>query len=87
VGGLPTKRTVNGFAVNPSDPKVMYAATRDGLYQSANGGESWKALGKGLKNMAAVAVNPKRPAEVFAATEDGVIHRSEDAGKTWAPQR
>lgn len=87
MGGLPTKRTVNGFAVNPSDPKVMYVATRDGLFQSADGGESWKGVGKGLRNMAAVTVNPKRPTEVFAATEDGVIHRSTDAGKTWEPQR
>lgn len=87
MGGLPTRRTVNGFAVNPSDPRVMYAATRDGLFQSTDGGERWTSAGKGLRNLAAVAVNPRRPAEVFAATEAGVIYRSTDAGKTWEPQR
>jgi len=78
---------VNGFAVSPGDPRMMYVAMRDGLFRSADGGEGWTAVGTGLRNMAAVAVNPKRPAEVFAATEGGVISRSTDAGKTWEPMR
>jgi len=86
VGGLPTNRTVNGFAVSPADPKVMYAAMRDGLFKSTDAGESWKSIGKGLKNLAAVAVNPKRPSEVYAATADGVIVRSTDGGTTWERQ-
>ena len=87
MGGLPTSRTVNGFAVNPVDPKVMYVAMRDGLYKSTDAGESWKPVGKGLKNLAAVTVNPKRPSEVYAATADGVIFRSTDGGMTWERQK
>jgi len=87
VGGLPTKRTVNGFAVNPLDPKVMFVATRDGLFRSADAGESWKPVGHGLRDMAAVAINPKRPNEVYAITADGAIHRSTDGGLTWVPRR
>ncbi len=86
MGGLPTNRTVNGFAVNPVDPKVMYVAMRDGLFKSTDAGESWKPVGKGLKNMAAVAVHPKRPNEVYAATADGVIVQSTDGGTTWKRQ-
>lgn len=86
MGGLPTNRTVNGFAVDPADPKVMYVAMRDGLFKSTDAGESWKPVGKGLKNLAAVAVNPKRPNEVYAATADGVIYQSADGGMTWARQ-
>jgi len=84
VGGLPTNRTVNGFAVNPNDPKVMYGAMRDGLYTSPDAGETWKLASKQLRNLAAVAVNPRRPEEVYAATADGVIFRSADAGTTWS---
>jgi len=83
LGGLPTRRTVNGFAVNPENPKVMFAAMRDGLFRSADAGESWKAAGKELKNMAAVAINPKRTDEVYAASEDGKLYVSTDGGTTW----
>ncbi len=87
MGGLPANRTVNGFAVSPEDPRVMYVAMRDGLFKSTDAGETWKALGKGLKNLAAVAVNPRKPHEVYASTADGVIFRSTDGGTTWERQQ
>jgi photosystem II stability/assembly factor-like uncharacterized protein len=87
VGGLPTNRTVNGFAVDPTDPKIMYVAMRDGLFKSMDAGESWKGVGKGLKNLAAVAVNPKRPSEVYVSTMDGTIFQSPDGAATWKPSR
>ncbi len=87
MGGLPANRTVNGFAVSPADPKIMYAAVRDGLFKSTDGGEAWMAVGNGWRNLAAVAVNPKDPGVVFVATAEGAIFRSPDAGKTWERQR
>ena len=87
VGGLPANRTVNGFVVNPADPKVMYVAMRDVLFKSTDAGETWKPVGTGLKNLAAVTVNPQKPNEVFASTADGVIFRSADGGTTWGRQR
>jgi len=83
VGGLPTRRTVNGFAVNPENPKVMFAAMRDGLFRSTDAGESWKAVGKEFKNMAAVAINPRRTDEVYAASEEGKTYVSTDGGTSW----
>ena len=87
MGGLPTRRTVNGFAVNPENPKVMFAALRDGLFRSVDAGESWKPVGKALKNMAGVAVNPKRADEVSAVSEDGTLYVSTDGGTTWTKRR
>ena len=87
MGGLPANRTVNGFAVNPTDPKTMYVAVRDGLFKSSDGGNTWMAVGKGWRNLAAVAVNPKDPSVVFVATAEGTIFRSPDGGKTWEGQR
>jgi hypothetical protein len=86
VGGLPTNRTVNGFAVNPGNPKIMYVAMRDGLFKSTDAGETWKPFGKELKNLAAVTVNPKKTSEVYAATLDGVIFKRENGGATWERQ-
>ena len=87
MGGLPTNRTVNGFAMDPTNPRVMYVAMRDGLFKSTDAGESWKPVGKGLKNLAAVAVNPKRPSEVYVSAMEGTIFRSTDSGTTWGPSR
>ena len=83
MGGLPTNRTVNGFAVDPENPRVMYVAMRDGLLKTTDAGRTWKSVGQGLTNLTALAVNPKRPAEVYAATADGVIFKSTDGGMTW----
>lgn len=87
MGGLPTNRTVNGFAVDPTNPKIMYVAMRDGLFKSADAGESWKRTRGALKNLAVVAINPKKPNEVYVATVDGKIYTSADAGMKWKKQQ
>ena len=84
VGGLPTT-TVNGFAVDPSNAKVMYVAMRDGIFRSDDGGRTWTAVPNGPKNAAAIAVNPKKPSDVYAAKTDGTMVRSTDAGVRWSP--
>lgn len=81
MGGLPTS-TVNGFTVDPSNPKVMYVAMRGGVFRTSDAGQNWKRA-DGPRNVAAVAVNPKRPAEVYAATSEGALWVSEDGGQRW----
>ena len=87
MGGLPTNRTVNGFAVDPQNPKIMYVAMRDGLFKSADAGETWKRFGNNLKNLAAVTIKPKTPMEMYLSTTDGTIFMSTDAGLNWKKQR
>lgn len=82
MGGLPTS-TVNGFAVNPNNPNVMYAAMRDGVLRSDDGGAKWTRATE-PKNAAAIAVNPVRSTEVYVATTQGQIMMSRDEGRTWA---
>ena len=87
MGGLPTRRTVSGFAVNPENPKVMFAAMRDGLYRSLDAGVSWQLAGGELQHMAAVAINPKRADQIYAASEDGTLYVSTDGGARWTKRR
>lgn len=84
MGGLPTG-TVNGFAVDPTNPKVMYVAMRDGIFRSDNAGGRWSPAAGGPRNVAAVAINPERPNELYAATTEGRIFVSRDAGQGWQP--
>lgn len=86
MGGLPTNRTVNGFAADPANPKLMFAAMRDGLFKSSDAGESWKSIGNELKNLATVTTNPKKPSEIYLSTMDGRIYVSSDAGVKWKKQ-
>ncbi len=86
-GGLPPNRTVNGLAVDATDPKVMFVAMRDGLFKSTDAGQTWKPVGTGLRAPAAVIVNPKRPNEAYASTADGVMFRTADGGTTWERQK
>jgi photosystem II stability/assembly factor-like uncharacterized protein len=86
VGGLPTT-TVNGFAVHPTNPKVMYVATRPGIFRTDNAGWTWTRATNGPQDVAAVAVNPSNPSEVYAATVDGQVFRSSDGGLRWGEQR
>lgn len=81
VGGLPPS-TVNGFAVHPTDPRVMYVAMREGIFRSDDAGQRWVRAG-GPRNVAAVAVNPRDPKEVYAVTADGKLFRSLDGGVRW----
>ncbi len=87
MGGLPTNLTVNGFAVDPEDPKVMFVAMRDGLFKSTDAGLSWKLIGNGLKNLATVTINPKKPKETYVSTTDGTIFMSVDGGMKWKKQQ
>ena len=87
MGGLPTSRTVNGFAVNPEDPKIMFVAMRDGLFKSTDAGASWKVVGNELKNVAAVTINSKKPTEMYLSTMNGTIYVSADAGMKWKKQQ
>lgn len=81
MGGLPTS-TVNGFAVHPTNAKIMYVAMRDGVFRSDDAGQRW-SRGNGPRNVAAVTVNPKRPTEVYAAATDGTLWVSTDGGTRW----
>ena len=87
MGGLPTNRTVNGFAVDPENPKTMFVAMRDGFFKSTDAGASWKGVGNELKNLATVTTNPKKPTEMYLSTLDGTTYVSTDAGMKWKKQQ
>jgi photosystem II stability/assembly factor-like uncharacterized protein len=79
-GGL-----VTAFALDPSSPSTIYAATARGLYKTADAGASWRRTGAGLRDhsLLAVAVDPGRPANLYATTDTGGVFRSLDGGEHW----
>lgn len=86
-GRLPTG-TVNGFAVDPKNPKVMLVAMRSGISSSDDSGGRWTPAAGGPVNAATVAINPERPGEAaYAAMMEAQVFASRDGGQTWRPVR
>lgn len=85
---------VYSIAVSPSEPKVLYVMTVDGMARSDNAGESWIPLPetfKDKKNLSihrhgsvrAVAVDPSDAKIVYAGSGQGNAFKSTDSGTTW----
>jgi hypothetical protein len=84
--GLPgVAPVVQGFAIDPAVPDVVYAATPNGVFKTTDGAGSWKPASTGLTsaNTFAVAVDPSRLSTVYAATAGGVF-KSSNAGTSWS---
>jgi photosystem II stability/assembly factor-like uncharacterized protein len=97
-GQLESPAAVVSVAEQPQQQKLL--AAPDGtlfriygfrLYRSADGGQSWQLLGKGLpgRNLAEVAVSPDYEqdrtllAGLAGYNEIGGLYRSTDGGDTW----
>jgi len=81
--GLPLpERGVTTVAIDPTIPSTLYAGTGDGLYQSTNGGASWRKVGGGPRARA-LAIAPTAPRAFYAGTDGVGIVQSTDSGATW----
>ncbi len=72
------------LALDPEDIDTLYAATRGGLFRSADGGQSWQPVPElsGPANAVATA-----PGGVVYASSRGEVLRSADRGETWTSIR
>ncbi len=78
---------VFSFAVAPNEPKTALAATRGGLFRTADAGLNWTAANRGLERLFPVSVvsDPTKRDVFYAATAGKGIFRSDDAGQSWKP--
>ena len=90
-GGVETALTsivVFQVVPDPSDPKVLYAATGGaGVVTSRDGGEHWATSNRGLKDLfvLSLAIDPSNPRRLYAGTSTGGVFASANGGVTWAP--
>ncbi len=84
---------VGGFALDPSDPLVVYAvAGCDGsaggpVFKSTNGGDTWEPTGDGLASggfIETLTVDPARPGVVYAGMYHG-LYKTTTGGSAWFP--
>lgn len=82
---------VSQVAIAPSDFKVLYAATKDGIFVSKDAAASWQAAdtaGKTItfqrpNNYKPIAIDAKDPAVLCIGTAKGALLCSGDFGTTW----
>ncbi len=90
--------------IDPADPRVLYAgmwhfdrkpwtytsgSERGGVFQSTDGGATWKKLTEGLPKLAGrigvkVAPSNHKVVYVIAESKEGTLYRSNDGGATFA---
>lgn len=78
--------TISAFAVDASDPDVIYASMNNaGIYKSIDGGLSWRPSHHGLSNTQVVSlvIDFQNPNILYAGTMDG-IYMTEDGGGNWS---
>ncbi len=96
--------TIGAITVAESDPNVIYVGTGespirgvstshgDGVYKSADGGETWQHLGLiNTRQISKIAVHPQNPDIVYvgaqgnpwAPSEDRGVYKSTDGGEHW----
>jgi photosystem II stability/assembly factor-like uncharacterized protein len=78
-GGL--EQRVSAVAYDPREPKRVYAATADGLFISADGGEQWSRVSSPGQLVTALIVTPA--GQLYAAVGEGKLFESADHGSTW----
>lgn len=77
---------VNQLVLDPADGNHLWAATSMGIFESTDGGDSWKKRMEGMKEVlvtVTVAFDPANPDSMYAGTSGGV-YKSMDRAKTWA---
>jgi photosystem II stability/assembly factor-like uncharacterized protein len=95
--------SIGAIAISPSNPDIIYVgsgegnqrpdlATGDGIYRSADGGNTWTHLGlRDAQQIPQIIVDPRNPDRIFVAAlghpyganpERGVF-RSNDGGRTF----
>lgn len=66
---------------DPGRPEHIYAATKNGLFRSTDGGENWvQTTSPGSK---VVALAFARTGTLYAVNDEGILFRSEDNAGTW----
>jgi len=82
--GLPAA-AVFSLAVDPRDPKVLFAGTTGGgAFKSSDGGASWVAIPVET-TVHSVLVDPADSRRVYAGGNGGGVYLSRDAGASFAP--
>lgn len=73
--------TIRRLIIDPTNAKVLYAASTNGIYKSTDSAATWTNVQSG--NFKDIAFMPGNTAIVYGATSNGQFWRSTNSGATW----
>ena len=78
--------TAASIAVDPRNPRNLYATSSSGLLRSTDGGNTWKILPgfPAVNSLNSVIVDPANSDILYAATSPLGVLKSVDGGASWA---
>lgn len=82
---------ITSLAIHPTEPNIIYAGGRSGLFKSTDGGASWKNTG--LTNVSALVIDYTNPNIIFAGTDGNSsapgasLWKSTNGGTTWSDSK
>lgn len=80
---IPVSETIYALAADPWNRDAMLLARKDGLYRTADAGETFTLINPELKDVGAFFFDLENPGMVIVATNEGIIYTSDDSGVTW----
>jgi uncharacterized repeat protein (TIGR02543 family) len=82
-----TSLVVYSLAIGPTNTQVVYAATKNGVFKSTNGGTSWTLTGLTSTSthtiLRSLAVDPTNTQVFYSGAEDGYVYKSTNGGSSW----
>lgn len=82
--GLPATPDYHSLLVHPNDPERIVLGTHAGLFESTDGGRSWKQAG--LTGQDAMSLARTSQGTIWTAGHN-VLAKSEDGGQSWSAVR
>jgi photosystem II stability/assembly factor-like uncharacterized protein len=79
-------QSIRAFTQAPSDPRILFAGTLQGVFRSTDAGDSWQQISpqgsKEIHEVESLAVDPNDPDIVYAGTWH-LPWKTTDGGKNW----
>ena len=79
-------QSIRSFVQAPSDAKILFAGTLEGVFRSSDSGSSWTlispAASREIHEIESLAVDPENPDIVYAGTWH-LPWKTEDGGQNW----
>jgi photosystem II stability/assembly factor-like uncharacterized protein len=76
---------IYALAIDPKNPKAIYAGTTKGLFKSTDGAGKWVPLALGLADtlMRRITIDRRNTEIIYALSYGGHLYKSPDAGANW----